>query len=192
MNNVNEYDSWNQLTKTMQGGKTTSYTYNGDGLRMSKNVGGTTTSHIWDGTNIAADVTGGTVTKQYSYDAFGNEMNKVDSDTNPFRYCGEYYDKENDSIYLRARYYKPNTGRFINEDPVKDGLNWYAYCGNEPVMLVDPSGLKLKSEGRAEEQQIVIDYLRVLTRDSLDIDSDGFVQNYRICQIIGKSVFLLW
>ena len=47
----------------MQGGKTTSYTYNGDGLRMSKNVGGTTTSHIWDGTNIAADVTGGTVTK---------------------------------------------------------------------------------------------------------------------------------
>lgn len=41
---------------------TASYTYNGDGLRMSKTVDGTT-SHIWDGTNIAGDVTNGTVTK---------------------------------------------------------------------------------------------------------------------------------
>lgn len=67
MNTVNEYDSWNQLTKTMQGGKTTSYTYNGDGLRMSKNVGGTTTSHIWDGTNIADETTLGVI-NTYTYD----------------------------------------------------------------------------------------------------------------------------
>ncbi len=32
-------------------------------------------------------------------------------------------------------------GRFINEDPIKDGTNWYAYCGNNPLMFVDPSGL---------------------------------------------------
>ena len=140
-NSINEYDSWNQLTKTMQNGKTASYTYNGDGLRMSKTVDGTTTSHIWDGTNIAGDVTNGTVTKyirgiqmissktdsnesfytynahgdvvqltndngditkQYSYDAFGVEQNKDANDTNPFRYCGEYFDGETESVYLRA------------------------------------------------------------------------------------------
>lgn len=179
-NSYSEYNSWNQLTRTMQNGKTASYTYNGDGLRMSKTVDGTTTSHIWDGTNIAGDVTGGTVTKyirglqlisskqgsnesfytynghgdvvqltngtgaitkQYSYDAFGVETDKAENDTNPFRYCGEYYDTEIDSIYLRARYYRPTTGRFITEDPVKDGLNWYSYCAGNPVMFIDPSGL---------------------------------------------------
>ena len=179
-NSINEYDSWNQLTKTMQNGKTASYTYNGDGLRMSKTVDGTTTRHIWDGTNIAGDVTNGTVTKyirgiqlissktgsnesfytynahgdvvqltngsgnitkQYSYDAFGVEQNKDVNDTNPFRYCGEYFDGETESVYLRARYYSPVSGRFITEDPIRDGLNWYVYCSNNSINYMDPSGL---------------------------------------------------
>ena len=42
--------------------------------------------------------------------------------------------------YLRARYYDPGTGRFVSEDPIQDGTNWYAYCGNNPVMFVDPMG----------------------------------------------------
>ena len=62
-------------------------------------------------------------------------------DDNPFRYSGEYYDEETGFIYLRARYYDPTIGRFISEDPIRDGLNWYAYCNNNPVMYVDPSGL---------------------------------------------------
>lgn len=52
---------------------------------------------------------------------------------NPFRYGGEYADSETGSIYLRARYYDPNSGRFISEDPIKDGYNWYVYAGNNPV-----------------------------------------------------------
>ena len=42
--------------------------------------------------------------------------------------------------------YDPSTGRFINEDPIRDGLNWYVYCENNPVMFVDPWGLKAKGE----------------------------------------------
>ena len=57
-----------------------------------------------------------------------------------FGYCGEYYDPELDMIYLRNRYYSPGIGRFITEDPARDGVNWYAYCNNNPVMFVDPSG----------------------------------------------------
>ena len=65
----------------------------------------------------------------------------ISSATDPMRYCGEYQDYESGLIYLRARYYNPQLGRFINEDPIKDGLNWYVYCNNNPVNFVDPSGL---------------------------------------------------
>ena len=82
----------------------------------------------------------GVVTKRYDYDAFGNELNIDNTDTNPFRYCGEYFDTETGTIYLRARYYSPVNGRFSTVDPVRDGLNWYAYCGNNPIMFVDPLG----------------------------------------------------
>ena len=96
--------------------------------------------------NGHGDVTGladttGNITKTYNYDAFGVELTLDLEDVNPFRYCGEYYDKETDSIYLRARYYNPALGRFTTEDPAKDGLNWYVYCDNNPVMFIDPLGL---------------------------------------------------
>ena len=79
--------------------------------------------------------------KTYDYDAFGVELNKDANDTNLFRYCGEQYDNETDSIYLRARYYSPSLGRFTTEDPAKDGDNWYSYCAGNPVNGWDPSGL---------------------------------------------------
>ena len=78
--------------------------------------------------------------KTYDYDAFGNEKDRVGSDPNPFRYCGEYFDVESGAYYLRARYYDPSVGRFTQEDPEKDGLNWYTYCNNNPVLFIDPTG----------------------------------------------------
>ena len=82
----------------------------------------------------------GIVTKRYEYDAFGVELNPDETDTNPYRYCAEYFDIESGTIYLRARYYSPNHGRFTQLDPARDGLNWYAYCYNNPVTFIDPSG----------------------------------------------------
>jgi hypothetical protein len=41
---------------------------------------------------------------------------------------------------MRARYTDPATGRFISEDPCKQGGNWLAYCGNNPVCATDPTG----------------------------------------------------
>lgn len=63
------------------------------------------------------------------------------ADTNPFRYCGEYFDEETGFVYLRARYYSPDIGRFVSEDPIKDGNNWYVYCGNNPLCFLDPTGM---------------------------------------------------
>jgi len=99
------------------------------------------------GKNIHGDIVelydeDGEYVRDYRYDAFGNQKTSNPGDTNPFRYAGEYYDKETGLIYLRNRYYDTRTGRFITEDPIRDGLNWYVYCENNPVMFVDPSGLK--------------------------------------------------
>ena len=97
----------------------------------------------------------GAVTKAYDYDAFGVQVDSdggmrytdvgdamfEDADTNPWRYCGEYFDVETNTIYLRARYYDPATGRFSSEDPIRDGLNWYTYCAGNPIAYIDPFGL---------------------------------------------------
>ena len=105
--------------------------------------------------------------KSYDYDAFGVELNRDVNDTNLFRYCGEQYDNETDSIYLRARYYNPSLGRFTTEDTYwnssnriygdkeyKEGEikypdykaiiqseNLYIYCINNPTCYLDITGL---------------------------------------------------
>jgi RHS repeat-associated protein len=45
------------------------------------------------------------------------------------------------AYYLRARYYDPVIGRMFSEDPIRDGFNYYTYCGNNPIMFWDPFGL---------------------------------------------------
>ena len=98
------------------------------------------------------------VVVRYSYDAWGNHIvqnpdGSVNEDStyignkNPIRYRGYYFDTETELYYLQARYYDPEVGRFINADEVSyinpeiiNGLNLYAYCGNNPVMRTDPQG----------------------------------------------------
>ena len=84
----------------------------------------------------------GTKTGTYEYNAFGrDEKSTINSISNPWQYCGEYKDNETGLIYLRNRYYDPEIGRFINEDPVRDGGNWYSYASQNPIMFIDPFGL---------------------------------------------------
>ena len=84
----------------------------------------------------------GNVTKDYEYSSFGKQKSSTtDGDENPYRYSGEYYDMESGYTYLQARYYDSDLGRFVSEDPAMDGDNWYVYCGNDPINMVDPSGM---------------------------------------------------
>ena len=102
------------------------------------------------GNIIAIIDSSGTVVVRYEYDAWGNHKiigDETLGNLNPFRYRGYYYDTETGLYYLQTRYYDPITGRFISQDSVEyadpetiNGLNLYAYCGNNPVMRVDPTG----------------------------------------------------
>ena len=61
---------------------------------------------------------------------------------NRILYTGQQYDRISGQYYLRARYYNPVVGRFLQEDVYRgDGLNLYAYCRNNPVVYYDPSGM---------------------------------------------------
>ncbi len=90
----------------------------------------------------------------YTFDAFGVQR-AVNGDVyNPFRHNGEYYDDELGYTYLRNRYYDNASGRFITEDPIKDGTNWYSYCGGNPVTRIDPLGLKYYNAHNDTEDDI--------------------------------------
>jgi RHS repeat-associated protein len=89
----------------------------------------------------------GSIKTIYLYDAFGQvqkEMGHVDND---FQFTGEQMDDETGLMYLRARYYDPEVGRFVTRDPMPGlilspkTLNRYTYVGNNPINFVDPSGL---------------------------------------------------
>ena len=81
----------------------------------------------------------------YEYSDFGETA--VNSDFyNEIAYTGGIWDQSTGLYYLNARYYDPDDGRFLTEDTVRpeaeDSLTWhlYAYCANNPVNYVDPSG----------------------------------------------------
>jgi len=53
---------------------------------------------------------------------------------------GHVSDAETGLVYMRARYYDPNVGRFVSQDPAGHGSNWYAYCNNNPTNSIDATG----------------------------------------------------
>ena len=81
------------------------------------------------------------ILNHYEYDAFGNTISCKEQVENRFRYQGEQYDPITRQYYLRARYYNPVIGRFIQEDTYYgDGLNLYEYCRNNSITYKDPTG----------------------------------------------------
>jgi len=89
----------------------------------------------------------GQIETNYAYDPFGVPL--VGGDVyNPYQYTGEAWDAEVELLYLRARYYQPETGRFITKDPWRGdmrepgSLHRYCYVRENPVNGTDPAGLE--------------------------------------------------
>ena len=116
---------------------------------------GTTTTYYFQ-RNLLGDVIGiyntsGTKVGGYAYDAWGNCTITLNTNgiatKNPIRYRGYYYDEVSGLYYLNARYYSPTWRRFISPDDTSyldpempNGLNLYAYCNNDPLNYIDPTG----------------------------------------------------
>ena len=141
-----------KLIREIRGSEKIDYLYGEDGIIGIK-IG--SEKYLYR-KNVFGDVTeiydeAGTLVGKYNYNAFGECEIETDeggiAEKNPIRYRGYYYDEETGFYYLKTRYYDPEIGRFITIDDTSyldadgiNGLNLYAYCGNNPVMNVDPEG----------------------------------------------------
>jgi RHS repeat-associated protein len=119
------------------------YQYGLERISQTQVTSGTTSYYGYDAhgdVRFLADSTG-KVTDTYDYDAFGNIVGSTGTTPNVYRYQGEALDAETGLYYLRARYYDPVTGRFLNVDPMADeGEHPYTYAGADPVNGHDPTG----------------------------------------------------
>ena len=90
----------------------------------------TTSFYGYDGGGSVRQLTDstGTVTDEYEYDAFGNSFTKSGTTPNNYLYRGEQYDSDLALYYLRARYYNPQTGRFMSRDPEDGNLSIQSRC----------------------------------------------------------------
>lgn len=162
----NRYDAEGLRFELLENGRRTSFVYhNGELLQEEGREEQGTSYHLGAGmeafrrgqelsyyhrdeqlsTVFVTDVQG-EIRNSYQYDAFGMSLGTTEKLNNRIRYTGQQYDDVTGQYYLRARYYNPVAGRFMQEDVYQgDGLNLYAYCGNNPVVYDDPSGYKRKA-----------------------------------------------
>jgi RHS repeat-associated protein/uncharacterized repeat protein (TIGR01451 family) len=128
-------------------GQSSRYIHGNDLISLEETAGATTFYHA-DGigsTRALSDQAGAT-TDRYSYDVFGGTRTHNGTSRQDFTYAGEQVDEETGFVFLRARYYDPEIGRFLSRDQHPGtvinsrSLNRYVYSQNNPVWLTDPSG----------------------------------------------------
>ncbi len=128
-----------------------------DRIERTENSSTTYGYPLYDGhgnmrTTLARNGTGYSTGTFKTYDVWGSVRSGGDSGDPTQKYCaslGHVSEDDNGLIYMRARYHEPSTGRFISEDPARDGWNWYSYCSNDPANHIDKAG-------RVSERQLNI------------------------------------
>ncbi len=160
------YDSLGRLiyekcTETQNGvnsSRELTYLYDECGMiGVMYSYNGATSQPYYFHKNLQGDViaiydASGNLKAEYAYDAYGNcrILNSTAGDlarNNPIRYRSYYLDRETGFYFLTTRYYNPEWRRFISPDSTDyldpesvNGLNLFAYCGNDPVNYSDPTG----------------------------------------------------
>jgi RHS repeat-associated protein len=102
-------------------------------------------------TSFVIDRDSGELVEHPTYLAYGGVESdyrpaRWNSDREDARFTGQWDDAEVSLVYMNARYYSPQLGRFISPDPLTihdlaSDPNPYAYASGSPLRFTDPSGL---------------------------------------------------
>jgi RHS repeat-associated protein len=101
--------------------------------------------------------TSGAIQARYQYDAFGNYRSQAGSSFNRFAFTGHEKDNETNLYYFKARFYDPETGRFLNQDAYLGDVNTppslhrYLYAYSNPTVYVDLTGYASYESWKTEE-----------------------------------------
>ncbi|MBI1760229.1 MAG: RHS repeat protein [Acidobacteria bacterium] len=138
------YDGMDVVLDRQPGGVSLEY---GNGFGMDNKLwqkanGGLPTWYVTDQQTSTRALTNGagSVIGALDYDAYGNSVGSAQT---RYDYTGRERDLDTGLLYYRARWYDPQAGRFISEDPIglKGGMNMFGYVGGNPVGKADPTGL---------------------------------------------------
>ena len=133
----------------------------------------------------------------YTYDPYGKPTvsptttNATLAEINPLRYRGYVYDSETGFYYLQSRYYDPAIGRFINADSYVStgqgflGCNMFAYCNNNSVRAVDPSGTASQIELSLLDYYIIHKIVQMII-----VSEYGYAMEVYVIDSEGKRGFL--
>ena len=126
------------------------------------------TDHL--GTPIEAYNQEGELIWEREQDLYGNSRQGFAKENFrcPFKYQGQYYDSEVELCYNRFRYYHPETGRYISEDPIKllGGFNVFAYVSDTNAWL-DVLGLNSKVYGEKDGKKLEDDIENLLIENDI-------------------------
>ena len=126
----------------------------------------THTDHL--GSVTAVTDSDGTLVWNNEYLPFGDEAKTTNSRFAMF--TGKQKDVDTGLFYYNARWYDASLGRFVSQDPIRSGVNWYAYANVNPLKYTDPTGLDTKGIKFALNAGLIGG---VSTDIKLSIDDDG-------------------
>jgi RHS repeat-associated protein len=196
-----KYDPLGRRISKSSSAGTSIYAYDGDNLVEETTSAGAATARYAIGLNIdeplvmlrssttsyyAVDGLGsvtslsnssGANSATYTYDSFGNLTASTGSLINSFRYTAREFDSETNLYFYRARYFDPNSGRFLSEDPIQHdgGINFYPYVLNDPINLTDSFGKQSNSVDSSLAQAIAkgdAAEIETILEDARDVLSD--------------------
>jgi len=171
------------------------------------------TDHVGS-VRMVVNTADGTIVQRIDYNSFGEVLSDSNPGIQPFGFQGGLYDPATGLTRFGARDYDPTTGRWLSKDPIgmSGGLNQYVFCGNNPVMFVDPWGLwgvqfgengfnigvghptmvftpdswMEVSKGAASTLDGIIPFVDPLEIAYADANGD-ITQIYRICRFLGSA-----
>jgi RHS repeat-associated protein len=183
-----EYDGDGRRTEKVAGGVTHTYIYDAEDIVEERLTGSTTATIRYyhdagidqplarkDSSDVVtyylADHLGsivqetnatGAVTLEREYDPWGVAVQG--GSTSGYAFTGREWDAETGLSFYRARYYSPQSGRWLNEDPIglAGGSHLSAYVSNNPTRLIDPFGLCGDQPGENLKDRLVRNLLGLM------------------------------